>query len=315
MTKKISVIVPVYRAEKYIENCIASIVNQTYKNLEIILVDDGSPDNCPKICDAWAKKDDRIVVIHKENGGVSSARNKGLDVATGDYITFVDSDDFIEDDMLSSLFNAIGDAQMAVCGFTFDYPDGRQSKVINSEDKIFSNPLKDYIDDKIRPEACGKLISASAIGDIRFDYRFGYSEDVLFNYFVVKNCNKVAVISSPLYHYMQDSGNSSTTALITDARSQSYRVFQIIADDCKGDDVLYHSATALFTTRSFAVLTRVMMVKEFEQKYFDEIADAILARKSNIFKNSNLGKKYKVSVFIISLSKGLFKKIYRFIGR
>ncbi len=315
MDKKISVIVPVYRAEKYIENCIASIVNQTYKNLEIILVDDGSPDSCPQICDEWAKKDSRIVVVHKQNGGVSSARNTGLDVATGDYITFVDSDDFIEENMIFSLLDAMGDADMAVCGFTFDYPDGRQSKAISYDDKIFSNPLKDYIDDKIRPEACGKLISKKAIGDVRFDYRFGYSEDVLFNYFVVKNCKKVAVISAPLYHYMQDSGNSSTTALITDARSKSYQVFQIIADDCKGDDVLYHSATALFTTRSFAVLTRVMMVKEFEQKYFDEITDAILAVKGHILKNSNLGLKYKASVFIMSLSKGLFKKIYRFIGR
>ena len=116
----VTVVIPIYNVEKYLDRCINSIVNQTYKNREIILVDDGSPDNCPKICDAWAKKDDRIVVIHKENGGVSSAHNKGLDVATGDYITFVDSDDFIEDDMLSSLFNAIGDAQMAMCGFTFD---------------------------------------------------------------------------------------------------------------------------------------------------------------------------------------------------
>ena len=93
--EKISIIIPVYNVEKYIDKCIDSIVNQTYQNLEIILVDDGSPDNCPKMCDEWAKKDDRIKVIHKANGGVSSARNVGIEQAQVEYICFVDSDDYI----------------------------------------------------------------------------------------------------------------------------------------------------------------------------------------------------------------------------
>lgn len=93
---KISIIVPVYKVEHYLDRCIKNIVNQTYKDIEIILVDDGSPDNCPEICDNWVKKDDRIKVIHKENGGLSDARNKGLLKANGEYILFVDSDDYIE---------------------------------------------------------------------------------------------------------------------------------------------------------------------------------------------------------------------------
>ncbi len=94
----ISVIVPVYKVEKYFDECVESIVNQTYRNLEIILIDDGSPDNCPQMCDDWTKRDARIRVIHKENGGLSSARNAGLDVCKGEYIAFVDSDDFIHRD-------------------------------------------------------------------------------------------------------------------------------------------------------------------------------------------------------------------------
>ena len=101
----ISIIVPIYNVEKYLKKCIDSIINQTYKNLEIILVDDGSPDNCGKICDEYAKKDNRIKVIHKENGGVSSARNVGVENATGEYIGFVDSDDYIEKDMYEVLIN------------------------------------------------------------------------------------------------------------------------------------------------------------------------------------------------------------------
>ena len=99
----ISVIVPIYKSEKYLEKCIESIIGQTYKNIEIILVDDGSEDRCGEICDAYSLKDNRIKVIHKKNGGISDARNAGLDIATGEYIGFVDSDDYIANDMLETL--------------------------------------------------------------------------------------------------------------------------------------------------------------------------------------------------------------------
>ena len=102
----ISVIVPVYKVEKFLDRCINSIIQQTFTNLEIILVDDGSPDRSGEICDEWKMKDKRIRVIHKENGGLSDARNKGLDVATGDYVAFIDSDDWIDPDMFQLLYDA-----------------------------------------------------------------------------------------------------------------------------------------------------------------------------------------------------------------
>lgn len=103
----ISVIIPIYNVEQYLDDCVTSVVNQSHKNLEIILVDDGSPDNCPKKCDDWVKRDNRIKVVHKKNGGLSSARNAGLDVATGDYIGFVDSDDYIAPNMYSDLLDSL----------------------------------------------------------------------------------------------------------------------------------------------------------------------------------------------------------------
>ena len=114
----ISIIVPVYKVEQYLDRCIASIVNQTYRNLEIILIDDGSPDNSPAICDEWANKDTRIKVIHKENGGQSSARNRGLDIASGKYIGFVDSDDYILPEMYQTLYGLVSqyDADMSMLG-------------------------------------------------------------------------------------------------------------------------------------------------------------------------------------------------------
>lgn len=139
MQPLISVIVPIYNVEKYLNKCIESIVNQTYKNLEILLVDDGSSDNCPKICDDWAKKDERIKVIHKENGGVSSARNAGLDAAAGEYIGFVDSDDYIDSDMFEFLItdSKQNDTEISCCTFRY----------VNEEDNIVEKTTKPFISD------------------------------------------------------------------------------------------------------------------------------------------------------------------------
>lgn len=113
---KLSIIVPVYKVESFIEKCITSLQNQTYPNLEIILVDDGSPDNCPAICERYAESDSRIKVIHKQNGGLCSARNAGLDVATGEYVTFVDSDDWIEDESYKELMRYCIDTHLDIIG-------------------------------------------------------------------------------------------------------------------------------------------------------------------------------------------------------
>ena len=123
----ISVIVPVYKVEQYLPQCIESIINQTYRNLEIILIDDGSPDNCGKICEEYAQKDKRIKVFHKKNGGLSDARNYGIARASGEYLAFVDSDDWIEPDMYEVLVNWIEDHQTDIvsCGFFLSFRNGR----------------------------------------------------------------------------------------------------------------------------------------------------------------------------------------------
>lgn len=123
---KISVIVPIFKVEKYLDQCVESIVKQTYKDLEIILVDDGSPDSCPEICDNWAKKDNRIKVLHKKNGGLSSARNAGLKIAQGDYVSFIDSDDFISEDMFVDLLRVMKSDKRNVIASSplYNYVDG-----------------------------------------------------------------------------------------------------------------------------------------------------------------------------------------------
>ena len=138
MDKCISVIVPVYKVEKYLDRCIESIVAQTYKNIEIIIVDDGSPDKCPQICDAWKSKDSRIQVIHKKNGGLSSARNMGIHMATGEYILFVDSDDCIVSDACEKLYAYANGVDLVVAEATI-YENG---KIIH---RVHTNLKENYI--------------------------------------------------------------------------------------------------------------------------------------------------------------------------
>ena len=154
MEELISVIVPIYKVQDYLDRCIQSLVNQTYKNLEIILVDDGSPDDCPRICDEWAKKDQRIKVIHKENGGLSDARNAGMKVMAGVYVSYIDSDDWIAQDMYQKMINAIKKNNADICECSFEKTSGIEKK----EDKIDAflsldkeNAIKKakYLDEKI----------------------------------------------------------------------------------------------------------------------------------------------------------------------
>ena len=143
----ISVIVPVYKTEKYLNKCIESIVNQTYENLEIILVDDGSPDNCPSICDSWAEKDKRIKVIHKENAGVSAARNSALEIFSGKYVSFVDSDDWIDNDCIEYLYNSVvSTGADVVCACIYYEYLNKKGKVLSCDDEVINDTvLKKYL--------------------------------------------------------------------------------------------------------------------------------------------------------------------------
>lgn len=143
MKDLISIIIPVYNEEKYLDKCISSIVNQTYGNLEIILVDDESPDKCPQICNRWSKKDKRIKVVHKQNGGVASSRNEGLKNATGTIIGFVDSDDYIEKDMFEKLYKNLmmNNADISMCSYYDEYIDGRKKMGKHFDDFTIINGI------------------------------------------------------------------------------------------------------------------------------------------------------------------------------
>lgn len=202
----ISIIIPIYNVEKYIHKCLDSICNQTYQNIEIILVEDGSPDNCGKICDEYAQKDKRIIVIHKENGGLSSARNAGLDIAKGEYISFIDSDDFIALDFIEKLYLLCinNNVDIAECNFLRFENDILKDKTI-SDIEIYT-PLemqnRIYSDFNMRTIIVwNKLYKRYIYENMRFPIG-KINEDEFCTYKAFYNCkSKIAVTNEKLYFY------------------------------------------------------------------------------------------------------------------
>lgn len=221
MNDLVTVIIPVYQVEEYLEDCIKSIISQTYSELEIILVDDGSTDNSPQICDQYAQMDSRIKVIHKTNGGLSSARNAGIDICTGKYVTFVDSDDVVADVMIEEMLNLANQehAEIVKIGvirknnyseniaIPKDYAtysgDGALSLLFRSNSQIVCG--------------CGKLFTREVIGDIRFPIG-RYYEDEYFTPRMYLRAKRVVLSESEYYFYMQRDNDSILRGKITDKK-------------------------------------------------------------------------------------------------
>lgn len=212
----ISVIVPVYKSEKYLKKCVDSIRNQTYKNLEIILVDDGSPDNSGKMCDEYAREDSRIVVIHKENGGLSDARNHGIAKATGKYIGFVDSDDYIKEDMYEILYNEIiaNDAEISVVSNAMVRENGEKINGTDTKEKYVYEGLDALkqllLHITVKNYAWDKLYKTDLIKNQQFIVGMSY-EDVLFAYEAMTKVKKIAYYDSIEYYYVKHQGAISAT--------------------------------------------------------------------------------------------------------
>lgn len=201
----ISIIVPIYKVEQYLEQCISSIVNQSYKTIEIILIDDGSPDKCPLICDSWAKKDNRIIVIHKNNGGLSDARNEGLKQASGYYITFVDSDDWIDPMYVESMYRALVDNQAQICATgSIEHYINENKTIIQKKEPFVGDREKTYqlLYDQCRfpVDATPKMYLASIWKDIRFPVGKNY-EDAFTTYRTIDKATTIVQTTDTFYNY------------------------------------------------------------------------------------------------------------------
>lgn len=225
MTKNVrfSIIIPIYKVEKYLCECVDSVINQTFKNIEIILIDDGSPDNCPKICDEYARKDSRIIVMHKENGGLSSARNAGLEIATGEYVIFLDSDDYYcKNDFIEIVNRKLTDQTIDALFF-------QRRKYMDAIKEFLSQPVpynltsadcssilyELAVQDKLEANASLKAIKRDYLIENELYFKAGiFSEDVEWFFRFAKNLKEIAVLNEIAYCYRIREG--SITATITE---------------------------------------------------------------------------------------------------
>lgn len=211
--RKVSVIIPVYNASNYLDKCLTSVTNQTYNDLEIILIDDGSTDNSLQICRQWREKDNRIIVMSQDNSGQATARNRGLDIATGDFICFIDSDDFINHSMIEKmLYQMISDdSDICCCGMNLVYADGkvntvkRNPGIIRSKD-AFREALS-VNGSNIGLEVWNKLFKAKIFKNIRFIDGMLY-EDAEINLRLLENDYIISVMEAPFYNYFQSENST-----------------------------------------------------------------------------------------------------------
>jgi glycosyltransferase involved in cell wall biosynthesis len=285
----ISIIIPVYKVEEYLEKCIESVLKQTYTNLQIILVDDGSPDNCGKICDEYAKKDSRIEVIHKVNGGLSDARNVGIAKAKGKYIGFVDSDDYIKEDMYEILINLIKeyDADVSICNL-YDVIDGKEY-IRNNENGIQEYSrleiLKEVLLDKnIQSYAWNKLYKKELFDEIKYPIGKKY-EDIGTTFYVFEKCNKIVVTSKPEYYYLKRSDSlvnnvtESTVLDYTDIIIQRYLYTQKNIEELRKYNNYYLAKTLITAHNDIELLGSI---SEKMQEKYKELYNLVY----NIMKNN-----------------------------
>ena len=236
--KIVSIIIPVYNVEEYLNRCLDSVIEQTYKNIEIILVDDGSTDASGTICDEYAQKDKRIICKHIANRGVSNARNLGIDIANGIYITFVDSDDYLEVDMIEKMMNVMGNQDLIVCGICqielngskkLIYGTGRQYDYTKQEivEGFFDVPtIKDFMYGPFN-----KIYVKSLIGDLRFSTDLRMGEDFLFVFEYITRCDKIRICDWGLYNYVKRE-NSAMTAAFSEKRLDYIKAVERIEKIC-----------------------------------------------------------------------------------
>ena len=219
MNHLISVIIPVYNVEKYLDKCIISVLNQTYKNLEIILIDDGSTDKSGLLCDEWAKKDNRIIVKHKENSGVSATRNLGIEIATGDFIGFVDPDDYIDVTMYEKMISASNNGEYDIICCNYYYGDEHNYKINIPIKEYIKMNKKEYQEFSLKygGQVWNKIYKREYMEGKKFSSNIHVLEDLLFNLDISKDKINVLYIDKPLYYYF----SNPTSVLKKDIKKQS----------------------------------------------------------------------------------------------
>lgn len=310
----ISVIIPIYNVEKYLNQCIDSIISQTFRDIEVILVDDGSTDNSPKICDAYARQDDRVKVIHQKNGGPSSARNAGIDIATGKYIMFVDGDDWVELNTIQSCVNSISlDDNVDLICFSYirEYENTSLPVHLFNGDKVFKGkgaqnfyrqlfgPLgvecrePQHVDKLV--SCCMKLYRADIIDKGRFfdTKEVGSCEDGLFNMYALYGYDNIVYIDECFYHYRKVRG-TLTSSYRPNLIKQWNRLFDIIYRITEEKDLSEDYKIALNNRIAFSIIgIGLNEFSDMQKNFFGHKQVISGYLKSDKYKNSVKGLKIR----------------------
>ena len=311
----ISIVVPVYKVEPYLEKCVNSILAQTYTNLEIILVDDGSPDRCGEICDQLQQKDPRVVVIHKSNGGLSSARNAGIEIARGEYIGFVDSDDSIEPDMYEKLYQAIqcDDTKLAVCAVNYVYEDG---KILNKpglgRNAIFNFPeamIEMNLHRLFDMATWSKLYHRDLFDGLRFPIG-KLSEDYYVMFRILDRAQKISYVDATCYNYLQRKNSVTRSSKINHDHEYAAREqMEYLEEKYPELNVVGHVAyaSAALTVYDFYLKNKVACPTE----KLDHFKQVVRENKAYIQQADFLPRSKQIQFTLFGLSTVLYNIVFK----
>lgn len=310
----ISIIVPIYNVEKYLEKCIRSLIHQSYSKIEILLIDDGSTDECPNICDKFEKEDSRIKTFHKENGGLSDARNKGIEESKGEYITFVDSDDYLDEHYIEILYNVMikNNADLVISGLK-DYYDGE--KIKENLDNEFEEVLtkqqvyrKMFLQDEIDVNACGKLYQKQIFENLKYPKDMLY-EDIQIIDDIIERCDKIVYTTYKGYNYLQRTGSIMYGKMSPKRMSLISKTQDLIKLMKKKYPSNIDAAIKRYVYCNFHVLGRAILDDRFNNEC-KVIRKNILEYKKNIFKENIYTKKEKMAIILLKLGLWWYKMFW-----
>lgn len=316
----VSVIVPVYKVEKYLNRCIESLVKQTYENLEIILIDDGSPDRCPEICDEWAEKDTRIKVLHKKNMGVYLARQSGIECANGKYVTFVDSDDWIDNDYVEYMFNLLIKNNADIVGvgsyYCSEWDEFDDSAYENmSEELLVYDNTNAIVNNILKYNSVwGKLFKTALFDNVPvLEENYSLCEDTLLLYFLSKACTKQIQSNICKYYYFRNANSvmqgQIKESMVEDAVG-AYNLLESISE--KNCDVKVVSNNILYKR----LLDMLFMLNSNIKNRIDVKNNILMADIKSTFKKMKsidgldiINKKQIMGLYLLFTSKYLYKKM------
>lgn len=318
---KISVVVPAYNIEKYLERCIESILCQSHRELEIIIVDDGSSDGTPQIVDGLCKRDERVAVIHKENGGVTSARFAGMKAATGDWIGFIDGDDVIEPDMYERLLSNADKygADISHCGYQMIFPS-RVDYYYNTGKLVVQDKkrgLKDLLESAfVEPGLCNKLFRANIVRDFlksgEMDMSIKINEDLLMNFYLFSRAEKSVFEDVCPYHYMVQGQSAAVGAPNEHKLYDVLKVTEILTEKTRGSEELQGILARKYLRQQISAASmRIWNEKDrpLVEPYRKKAAKWL---RSNIF-GILFGKRYGIKMKLMALCTAISPSLYGFI--